>query len=97
MPRQRHKPESRAPVWREREKTLAWEGEPVLTYTVKALALPSAPARLERYYRRMEAGRLARWEKVLYPRACAALRDARAVSRAVQRDARRYDGGFTLY
>ena len=53
MPRQRHKPESRAPVWREREKTLAWEGEPVLTYTVKALALPTAPARLERYYRRM--------------------------------------------
>ena len=73
MPRQRHKPESRAPVWREREKTLAWEGEPVLAYTVKALALPTAPARLERYYRRTEAAWTARWEKILYPRACAAL------------------------
>ena len=81
MPRQRHKPESRAPVWREREKTLAWEGEPVLTYTVKALALPTAPARLERYYRRTEAAWTARWEKILYPRACAALRAARAASR----------------
>ena len=75
------KPTPAAHLWREREKTLAWEGEPVLVYTVQALALPSAPARVERCYRRVEAVWAARWEKSLYPRACAALRAARAASR----------------
>ena len=75
------KPAPAAHLWREREKTLAWEGEPVLVYTVRALALPSVPARVERCYRRVEAVWAARWEKSLYPRACAALRAARAASR----------------
>lgn len=74
------KPAPAAALWREREKTLAWEEEPVLIYTIRSLALPAAPARVERYYRRVEAAWTARWEKVLYPRACAALRTARAAS-----------------
>ena len=39
----------------------------------------------------------ARGDSGMQPDAAAPQADARALSRAIERDARRYDGGFTLY
>ena len=81
MPAPILRPAPSAPLWAGRSRSLLWEGEPALVCTVEPLDLPGAPARVARYYRRLEEAWLARWEKVLYPRACAALRAARQRSR----------------
>ena len=81
MPAPLIRPSAPRPVWRGWERTLSWEGEPVLLCAVRPLSLPRCPERLARYCRRLEEAWRARWEKVLYPRACAALRAAREGSR----------------
>lgn len=81
MPRQSRKPESPVPVWREREKVFTWEEEPVLLCKLCSLQLSPGLERPGRYYKRLEAVWTARWEKLLYPRACAALQAARTASR----------------
>lgn len=81
MNRQTARPSAPVPVWKGWERTLLWEGEPALVCTVQPLALPACPPRTARYYRRLEQAWSARWEKRLYPMACAALRAARAASR----------------
>ncbi len=63
-------------------RTLLWEGEPVLSFSVPKLTLPvTAPRRVERYYRRLERMWRERWEGLLYQRACAAAQTARSRSR----------------
>lgn len=63
-------------------QTLLWEGEPVLSLRPPAVQLPApAPRRVARYYRRLEAAWLHRWEGPLYRRACAAAQEARSRSR----------------
>ena len=65
-------------------QTLEHEGEPVLSLS-QALPLPveerRPDRRMERYYRHLGELWKNRWAAVLYPRACAALQEARAGSR----------------
>ena len=67
---------------RQEDRTLLWEGEPVLVYTPPDLAPPpGAPRRALAWRARLEAAWRRRWEGPLYRRACAALAAARAASR----------------
>ena len=76
-------------MWKETawSQALDWEGEPVL---LLAQSLPepegegTGAVRLRRYYRRLGALWRERWAQVLYPRACAALAEAREASRPFQ-------------
>jgi len=57
-----------------RTRSLKREGVPVLDYTVRWPRLPDdsrAMRRINRYYRALTGRWQARWEKILYPRACA--------------------------
>ena len=70
---------------RQEDRTLLWEGEPVLVYTPPDLAPPpGAPRRALAWRARLEAAWRRRWEGPLYRRACAALAAARHSSRALQ-------------
>ena len=67
----------------ETERTMDYNGEPVLSYSLCRPVFPKdgPTARLERYFAQMARGWQERWEKVLYQRACAALCAAREASR----------------
>ena len=59
-------------------RVLLWEGEPVLSFFPPKVALPlGTPKRVTAYYRRLEQMWRNRWEKTVYPRACAAAQAAR--------------------
>ena len=63
-------------------RVLLWEGEPVLSFFPPKVALPlGTPKRVTAYYRRLEQMWRDRWEKTVYPRACAAAQAARNTSR----------------
>lgn len=70
-----------AQIWK---KDLKWEGERVLTLSIRRPE-PSdktrADRRVGRYYERLAEAWRARWETVVYPRACQALQQARSQSR----------------
>lgn len=86
-------------AWGNGERTLCWEGEPVLVCTLTAPALPEGGrgmGRITRWCRRLERTWITRWERALYPRACAALRTARAASRPFRPWTASLEGGVTL-
>lgn len=63
-------------------RNLLWEREPVLSFPLPRIALPTgAPRRVVRYYRKLEEAWLRRWEGEVYQRACAAAQEARSRSR----------------
>lgn len=81
------------------ERIFSWEGEPALVCTLAAPELPAGGGgmgRIAQWCRRLERAWAARWEAVLYPRACAALRDARALSRPFQPWTASLSGRVTL-
>lgn len=63
-------------------RVMLWEGEPVLSFRPPRVPLPlGTPKRVAAYYRRLEQMWKDRWEKTVYPRACAAAQAARDRSR----------------
>lgn len=68
-------------VWK---RVLKWEGESVLTLSLRRPSLPGETAgerRVERCYARLEERWRERWEGALYKQACAAAAESRAQSR----------------
>ena len=71
-------------VWREEERTLTLEGEPVLRYTLSWPEIQGAGLGgrwISRYYARLARAWRRRWEREVYWKACLALADRRAAAR----------------
>jgi len=65
------------------ERPFFWEEEPVLSCSLRLPSLTgggTAARRINRYYQQLEARLIRRWERRLYPAACAEAQEARQAS-----------------